>query len=211
MSLYLEDGVISEHQKLNISNGKNSVFLIGDSIRQGYCPFTKRELAPIADVVFPNDNCRFTQYTYVNLRGWRNHFKEPEKVKVVYWNNGHWDIAHWEGADEPLNSIEIYTKMLVRIYRRLREDYPNASIIFSTTTPMNPNRSVGVNPRSTEEIKKYNTAAKQALSGLSVEIDDVFEWIKNFDETYYNDYCHLTEKGFEKLGIHVAQVIKKYL
>ncbi len=187
-------------------NSKKTVFLIGDSIRMGYCEITKRILSDVAEVIFPDDNCRYTQYTFVGLSQWKNLFYSPEEVDVVYWNNGHWDIAHWDG-EESLNSIEEYTKMLVRIKRRISTIFPNAKIVFFTTMPMNPNGMDSVNPRTTAEIKAYNKAAVNALKN-EIYIDDVFSEYENLTEDYFSDYCHLTEAGNEMLGKHVAEYIK---
>lgn len=81
MSDYIEDGKKTEPAAA--SDSRRKVLLIGDSIRQGYCGTVREALADIADVRFPNDNCRFTQYTYVSLGNWRWIFERPEDVEVV--------------------------------------------------------------------------------------------------------------------------------
>lgn len=190
-------------------NSKKTVFLIGDSIRMGYCEVTKRILSDVADVIYPDDNCRYTQYTYVGLSQWKNLFATPEEVDVVYWNNGHWDIAHWDG-ERPLNSIDEYTKMLLRIQKRISALFPNAKIVFSTTMPMNPNGTNSINPRTTAEIKLYNEAAVRILENITF-IDDVFTIFECLSADYFADYCHLTDEGNEMLGKHVAEYISKLL
>ena len=75
-------------------NGLKNVFLIGDSIRMGYCEQLKENLKSIANVIYPIENCRNTQYTYVSLSNWIGLVKNPLKINAVYWNNGHWDISH---------------------------------------------------------------------------------------------------------------------
>lgn len=193
------------------SNNKNAkVFLIGDSIRMGYCDITKKLLSDMAEVIYPEDNCRYTQYTYVNLSAWKNLFSDPNEVRVVYWNNGHWDIAHWDG-EEPLNSTEEYTKMLLRIENRLKKCFPNAKIVFSTTMPMNPNGQNSANPRTTEEIGEYNKAAIRVFKDTDVYIDDVFDKFKHLTAEYFADYCHLTEEGNKLLGKHIADYIRNIL
>ncbi len=192
----------------SIVDDKKGVFLLGDSIRMGYCEYTKKLLENIADVRFPEENCRFTQYTYIRLQVWKDLFEAREDVAAVYWNNGHWDVAHWDNDEDCLNSIEDYKKMLVRIYNKIKKYFPNAKIIFSTTFKTNPKGIVGINPRSDKEIKEYNEAAKSVLSPLGVDIDDVFEKFNYFSEDMFKDYCHLTDEGFEILGKHVAEVIK---
>ena len=57
-----------------------NVILLGDSIRIGYCNYVKEELKDIAEVVFPDDNSRFTQYTFVNLFSWLALADNPEDI-----------------------------------------------------------------------------------------------------------------------------------
>ncbi len=192
-------------------NGESkTVFLIGDSIRMGYCEITKKALEGVADVIYPEENCRYTQYTYVNISVWKNMFADTNKVDLVYWNNGHWDIAHWDG-ETPLNSTDEYCKMLCRIYLRLKSVFKNAKIVFASTMPMNPNGTNSPNPRTTEQISLYNNEAEKALFGSGCYFHDVFKRFENLSEDYYKDYCHLTDEGNKLLGKCVADYIKNLL
>lgn len=208
MPNYIEENKRPESVKG--SGEKRRVLLIGDSIREGYCNTVKDELSDIADVRFPGENCRFTQYTYVSLGGWRWLFEDPERVDVVLWNNGHWDVAHWDRNAESLNTPKVYAEMTGRIAKRLSEYFPKAKLIFATTTPMNPNGSQGVNLRTNEEIAVYNKAARDIL-GNDVMIADLNAFCASFGSEMYADYCHLTADGFRKLGIHVAGIIREQL
>ncbi len=206
-----EEDFISEKRELTSGSATKSVLLLGDSIRQGYCPFTKEYLKDIADVKFPDENCKFTQNTYVNLGKWSRLFENANSVRVIVWNNGHWDIAHWNDDEDSLNSVELYCDMLRRILKRLKNYFPNAKIIFQTTSPMNPSGIMGVNPRSRQEIEAYNKAAVDTLKDFDVLFDDAYEFLKDKPESFYKDYCHLTEDGFRELGKHVAELIKEIL
>ena len=46
-------------QQENMSMKK--VVLLGDSIRMNYCKYVKSKLEGIAEVYYPDDNCRFAQ------------------------------------------------------------------------------------------------------------------------------------------------------
>lgn len=208
---YTEEGYGASLVAKEENSGKKDVFLIGDSIRMGYCGYTAEALKDIVNVKYPNENCRFVQYTYVSLGHWAAMFENPENVAVIYWNNGHWDSAHWDGAEDSLNSIPIYCEMLGKITKRLKKYFPNAKIIFATTTPPNPNGIQGVNKRTRAEVVEYNKAAVKHFENSDVEIDDVFELLQDWDESLYSDYCHLTEEGYKTLGEHVAQTIRKYI
>lgn len=188
-----------------------NVFLLGDSIRIGYCEFLKENLKGVANVIYPAENCRNTQYTYVSLSNWLGLVKDPLKIDAVYWNNGHWDISHWAHDEYSLNTDEQYCHMLERIQKRLKLVFKNAKIIFATTTPMNPNGTMGENERTTEEIARYNLAAKNILKNAGVLIDDLFEFTKKFDSRYYADYCHFTEDGFKIIAEHISDYLKEVL
>ena len=206
---YLEETKLS---KIQATDGKlKRILLLGDSIRMGYSPYLLKELSGIADVRYPEENCRNTQFTYIGLSWWRDIFDCPEKVDLVYWNNGHWDIAHWGGDCLSLNSVEQYSEMLERIHGRLASLFPNAKIIFATTTPANPNGIMGVNPRTNVEIMEYNAEARRVLEARNVVIHDLFEILKDKDEGFYSDYCHLTPEGFEYLGRVISEFVIKYL
>lgn len=211
MTDYHEEAALERGEKIILNKDKKTVFLVGDSIRMGYCGYTKEYLKDVADVAYPDDNCRYTQYTYVCLSQWKNIFPDPSAVDCVYWNNGHWDIAHWDNDSEPLNSIDEYCRMLVRIYDKLKKLFPNAKIVFGTTTPMNPDGVAWMNQRTTEEIKLYNEAAIKAFEGKDIYIDDAFALFEDKPSSFFIDYCHLTEEGFQLLGKHVGDFIMNIL
>lgn len=190
-----------------------NVLLIGDSIRLGYCRYVKKSLFDIADVHYPEDNCRFTQYTLVSLPQWIGAMGvAPEKIDVIHWNNGHWDVAHWNGEDVSLNSLKMYSSMLLRIYRKLHALCPNAKIIFALTTPVNTERGVMVNPRGNDEIEKYNAAATELMKRLNVEINDLYSLVKNeVPADFYIDQCHFNESGYQILGQRVSGIIRANL
>lgn len=196
--------------KVDVKNKElKTVFLIGDSIRIGYCEYLRDLLKDVANVVFPKENCRNTQYTYVTLSNWINMVDNPLDVSVVYWNNGHWDVSHWANDEKSLNTIEQYCDMLQRIHKRLKKAFPNARIVFSTTTIMNPDGSMGENVRTTEEIKKYNDAAVSVLSENDVLIHDLFEFTQKFTSEYFADYCHFTDIGFKLIAEHICDFLMK--
>jgi lysophospholipase L1-like esterase len=187
------------------------VILIGDSIRLGYCPFVRERLRNMAEVFYPDDNCRFTQYTYVNLKNWLSPVEPLQDVSLIHWNNGHWDIARWDGDGASLNTVENYCGMLERIYARLTAYCPKATIIFALTTPMNPDGSMGANPRTNAEIATYNEAAKRTMEKLGVEVNDLFTLMQSQPASFYIDSVHYTQDGYKILADAVAQRIQNHI
>ena len=131
------------------SADKPNVFLIGDSIRKGYCKTVVGELAGKAEVFFPGDNCRSSQYIVFSLKKWAALFDRPDAVDIVLFNCGQWDAAHWNDYELSLTSEDEYARNLRMIVSLLRKFFPNATILFASTSRMNPAPGVtGVNPRS---------------------------------------------------------------
>lgn len=207
--MFVEDGVPAPLCPAQ-GDQRPRVLLIGDSIRIGYCETVKAELADVAVVVYPAENCRFTQNVLTNLRTWRG-LCEPQSVKAVLFNCGHWDAAHWEGEEHPLNEIPQYAFNIGRIYDRLRAAYPQAQVVFATSTPMNPNGSQGVNPRTTQEMSCYNAAARQVMEEKGGQVLDLFAVAAPWGPEAYQDYAHFTEEYFAKLGHQVAEHIRALL
>ncbi|MBR6737099.1 MAG: hypothetical protein IKL82_01890 [Clostridia bacterium] len=205
---YTEEGSKTVGKALN--ENKKQVLLIGDSIRVGYCEYTKKLLEDVADVYYPPENCRNTQYIITSLRLWLN-LCEPEKVDLIQFNAGHWDVAHWSGIGDSLTSVEDYCKNVIKIVKLLNLLYPNAKIVFATTTPMNPAGTCPVNPRSTEEIIEYNEKAVKVCKENGVLVNDLFEVTKTWGADMFKDYCHFVDKGYEILGTCVANTLKDLL
>ena len=193
-----------------VNERKKQILLIGDSIRVGYCAYVKKQLEDVVDVYYPPENCRNTQYIITSLRLWLN-VCDPQKVNVIHFNAGHWDIAHWSGIGDSLTSVEEYGKNLVKIVKMMRLLYPNAKIIFATSTPMNPDGRALINPRTTKEIILYNEKAKSVCRENGVEVNDLFALCKSWEKEMFKDYAHFVDKGYERIGEQVSNAIKRYL
>ncbi|MBQ9112790.1 MAG: SGNH/GDSL hydrolase family protein [Clostridia bacterium] len=193
------------------SDSKRNIFLIGDSIRQGYCATVAEELADIAEVFYPKSNCESTQNVITSMRTWANTFDRPDRVDIVQFNCGHWDVAHWNGYELALTSENEYAKNIKMIIYLLRQYFCNAEIVFATTTPMNPNGVVGVNPRYNAEIDKYNEIAVNVAKNENIIVSDLNATVREFGSECYSDYCHLTKQAFEYLGKDVAIKLKQIL
>ncbi|MBQ8441190.1 MAG: SGNH/GDSL hydrolase family protein, partial [Clostridia bacterium] len=107
------------------------IVLIGDSIRMGYDKYVKEALDGVAEVYYPAENCRFSQYTLRFLHDWKKKGEWPDDVDLVHWNVGLWDVI--ELYDEgPISSPEHYAEMLRRINKRIRMLFPKAKVVFAT-------------------------------------------------------------------------------
>ena len=203
---YLEDGNVQGAECIRYDQEKKNILLIGDSIRIGYCETVKQELADVANVFWPDENCRNSQYIVTKLRSWAA--KVPSDMDLIQFNCGHWDVAHWNGDEDSLTSPEEYAHMIRMIIRQLIRFYPKADLVFATTSAMNPSGVVGVNPRTNREIVRYNEIAVAVAKEMGVQINDVYGVTVQYGEEMFADYCHLTVDGFGPLGKVVASFMR---
>ena len=194
------------------SADKPNVFLIGDSIRKGYCKTAVDELEGKAEVFFPDDNCRSSQYIVFSLKKWVALFDDPQKVDVVLFNCGQWDAAHWNGYELSLTSDDEYGRNLRMIVFLLRRFFPNAQLLFASTSRMNPAPGVtGVNPRSNAEIDRYNEIARGVMDACGIPVVDLNAKMADWGSDCFTDLCHLTPDAFARLGRIVADELLPYL
>ena len=208
---WIENGTATK--EFICSETKPNIFLIGDSIRQGYCATVKEKLADTAEVFYFADNCRSTQYAIFNMKSWAGMFNDPSRVDVVHFNCGHWDVAHFHGVEDSLTSIEEYERNINVIIKLLKRFFPNAKLIFATSSPMNTNRLFmnETNPRSNEEIDRYNKSAVEIAKKHGVAINDLNSYMRSWGSECFSDTCHLTTEAFAILGNEVARILKEFI
>lgn len=186
-----------------------NVVLLGDSIRIGYSSFVRELLIGRAKVYEPPENGRWAAYTLNNLvkHQWLDAF--PEKIDVIHWNNGIWDINSRHSEDGPFSSIEYYTDCLQKIIRTLRKLTSN--IIFATTTP--PREDNYLSPIynrcliTMETVMIYNKAALIIMEEQKIEVNDLFSLVfENRNRFISEDNTHLTEEGNRACA---ARIVKK--
>ena len=193
------------------SESKANVFLIGDSIRMGYCAAVADELVDVAQVFYPKDNCKNTQNVITSIKTWVNMFDRPDRVNIVQFNCGHWDVAHWNGYEISLTSENEYARNIKMIIYLLKRYFCNAKIVFVTTTPMNPNGVVGVNPRCNTEIDNYNKVAVDVSRNENIVVHDLNAVAKDFGSECYSDYCHFTKDASKRLGREIANNLRQLI
>ncbi len=190
-----------------------NIYLIGDSIRfgamnsDGYGMHVKEKLAGVANVYAPNENCRFAQYTLRYLHEWVS--KELGKtIDVVHWNNGLWDALHLFG-DEALTDLEVYGKMLERVYKRIRFLFPKAKVIFALSTAVLEERADPDFIRYNREIEQYNQKAREVMETLGVEVNDLYALSASFDPSLHSDWVHFGTEGSKLLADKVIEACMK--
>lgn len=189
--------------------------LLGDSIRQNYQQYVKSKLAGKANVLYPNDNGRFCQYTLRYIYDWVRSLTDGhgEIVDVVHFNCGLWDILRLSNEDCPFTSEEQYRELLLRIYQRGCYACPNAKFIFAlTTSVIEPGFTPGlaVGQRLNADIERYNEIAVKLFEPLGVGIDDLWTISRKLPQEAHSDDVHFeTELGISVLGEKVIHDLIK--
>ena len=176
------------------------IVLIGDSIRMGYDKYVKTALEGVAEVYYPEENCRFAEYVLRYAHEWKSVGQWPDDVDLVHWNAGLWDVLELY-EDEPLSTIEYYSHVIPRIHKRLRMLFPKAKLVFATSTPVLEHLCKKDFRRHNSTIEAYNRAAVQALSGTDTVINDLYPLMLDCPESYHSDFVHFyTDEGRELIG-----------
>ncbi|MBQ7294129.1 MAG: SGNH/GDSL hydrolase family protein [Clostridia bacterium] len=183
------------------------IILIGDSIRVGYDKYVKDALKDEAEVFYPPENCRFAQYVLRAVSDWRRDGKWGNNADLVHWNAGLWDTLRLYG-DDPLTPPEMYGIMIKRIDKRLRLLFPNAKMVFATSTRVLEHRYGNDFKRYNRDIEEYNRIAVEALKDTDTVINDLYSLTANLPDEYYSDVTHLyTPEGTNAMTNKVLDVI----
>ena len=209
-----------------------NLLLLGDSIRMGYDSFVQEKLAGRMNVYFAEDNGRFAQYTLRTLSDWKSKLSWPE-IDVVHWNNGLWDVLHMNansaGCDgeaegetispsnvskeyrfdkDPLTPPDMYRYMIGRVLTRIRQLFPNATVIFATTTPVIEEQA-SWSYRSNAEIETYNQIAREVLTPRGVLINELGDFATKECAALHRDWVHYNDEGSGKLADEIISFLEQ--
>ena len=188
-----------------------NIVLIGDSIRMGYDKYVKDSLKEVANVFYPDENCRFAEYTLRFLHEWKAKGEWGDDIDLVHWNAGLWDVIELFD-DEPLSTPEYYENAIKRIDKRIRMLFPKAKVVFATSTAVLDGKFGYEFKRHNAIIEKYNSIALKALENTGTVINDLYSLTKDCPEKYHSDAVHYyTDEGRECIGGRVLSVICKEL
>lgn len=183
-----------------------NILLIGDSIRMGYDKAIKKSLEGIANVYFPEENCRFASYVLRYLHEYKELIKD-EQVDVLHWNAGLWDCLRLF-EEEPHTPVEVYSYYIDRICQRILKLFPDAKVIFATSTSVQSEKMSKDFKRYNEEIEKYNEVAVEIVKKYGFEINDLYAASINLPEDAHSDPVHYyTAEGTETFANKVLSYI----
>ena len=165
-----------------------NVLLIGDSIRMGYDKAVKATLAGFANVYYPEENCRFAAYVLRYLHEYKA-LLNGEEADVLHWNAGLWDNLRLLG-EEVHTPIDIYRYYIDRICARIQKVFPNAKVIFATSTQVLSEKMNADFKRYNEEIAQYNQAAVEIVTKYGFAVNDLYTVSATLPEEAHSDPVH---------------------
>ncbi len=179
------------------------VFLIGDSISEGYAPTVNRALR-MAHVERQPERCRYTNCILRTIDIW---IANSPRWRVVLFNSGYHDVRLRKDTGLVVTTIEDYASELKAIATKLRGH--SDVVIFATTTPI----PIANDPAFSERSIAYNAVARTAMKEIGVEVLDLYEIGARLGPEYReepND-AHFTDPGYEILGQAAAGAIIRHL
>ena len=183
-----------------------NLLLIGDSIRMGYDKSVKKTLDGKANVIFPDENCRFASYVLRNFHEYLDDIK-GENIDVVHWNAGLWDCLRLF-EEEPHTPIDIYAYYIERICIRIKKVCPNAKVIFATSTKVLSEKMDKDFKRYNEEIEQYNEAAVKVVEKYGFQVNDLYAISVTLGEEFHSDAVHYyTPAGTEAFTNQVLSFV----
>lgn len=165
-----------------------NLLLIGDSIRMGYDKAIEKTLEGMANVYYPAENCRFASYVLRYLHEYKA-LVEDGKVDVLHWNAGLWDCLRLF-EEEPHTPIEVYAYYIDRICVRIKKIFPDAKVIFATSTSVLTEKMGKNFKRYNEEIEEYNKVAIEVVKKHGFAINDLYEVSTSLPEEAHSDPVH---------------------
>ncbi len=183
-----------------------NVLLIGDSIRMGYDKAVRKTLEGKANVYFPDDNCRFALFVLRYLHEYKAMIPGG-RADVIHWNAGLWDCLRQYG-EEPNTPIEFYSYYVERVCRRIRTLFPEAAVIFATSTRVISEKMDRDFMRYNDEIARYNEAAVSVVTRYGHTVNDLYDFSGTLPEEAHSDPVHFyTPLGTEAFANRVLSYL----
>ncbi len=188
-----------------------NILLIDDSIRMGYDKAVRKTLQGKANVYFSSDNSRFASYLLRYLYDYKALIKDGE-ADVVHWNAGLWDCLRLF-KDGPHVPIEIYAFYIERICKRIKLLFPNANVIFATSTKVQSEKIAKEVKHFNQDIMEYNKVAVEIIKKYGFAVNDLYAVSDSLPEEAHSDPTHYyttigTEAFTNAVLKHLCEALK---
>ena len=187
------------------------VLLLGDQIRVGYQKYVEMALFRTDDetvVYLPQNHDMMSTYLLRWLPTWCQRLEIGDSLDLVHFNVGLWDCKIMEDGKH-LVPLSEYKKNINRICKIIKRLYPEAKIVFATTTPVLENLCKN---RINNDIEKYNKAAVEVINDNGGVINDLYALMKDAQRECYSDAINFrTKEGTNMLATQVTKKIASEL
>ena len=186
------------------------ILLLGDSVSMGYRTYVENMIYGWAEVIYPDENTRFSTYLLRNLPVYKIQMDiDSDEVTAVIFNTGLWDVVRIDG--EVLVSKEVYADNIRRIINILKKEYPNAILFLTTTTYPKSDSEIGPYMyRRIDDVIEYNDIAVEVIKKQGqVRLIDFGVCQRELADKYV-DFVHYDDAGNKLLAQVVVDELKKH-
>lgn len=211
MKTFFAQKLQDQHVVFADTSNKPKVLLLGDSICMGhnglpgYSAYVKEYLEGKAIVYCPNVVARFSTYLLRYIHEWAKTLAIGSNIDIVHFNVGLWDVLRL-GGDEPLVSLDEYKMNLIKIIHRLKQIFPNAGLVFATTTYVQEENAEYDFCRKNADIVAYNQCAYEVMQEYGVIVNELNKVSEDLKDCYA-DWTHFDEQGSRELARVTANCI----
>ena len=130
------------------------------------------------------------------------------RYDVIHFNNG----LHGACNDTEI-PFETYKKGVMDIVSVLRRNQPDAKLILVTSTPMSDKgtHDITIKDENNVLIHERNAFLRAYAEENGFALNDLYALVANSPDFPKSDYVHYTNEGAKRLGVHVADFLRKYL
>ncbi len=198
-----------------------NVFIYGDSISIHYTEYVRASLEGKASVYRLHKNGNSSDKFIRNMETFKETMFQPNleggwdfSWDVIHFNVGLHDFKYMVGKKRDkvngtqVSPPEVYKENLEKIIAYLKTNYPNAKLIFATTTPV-PDGEAG---RIEGDAIRYNELALKVLEKhKDIIVNDLYTVSVPVQKEHSQGDVHYKPEGSRIQGIEVAKVIANTL
>ena len=188
---------------------RRRVLLIGDSITRSYRDKVQEIMRPerIAVDKLCGSRCAGDPMLTAEIdlmTGALNGYR----YDVIHLNNG----LHGTCNDTDI-PLEVYKQGMMDIIAVLQKNQPDAKLILVTSTPISDRGTTDITVKDENNVRVHerNVFLREYAKENGFYLNDLYALVANSQEFSKTDYVHYTKDGAEKLGMHVADYIRKLL
>lgn len=177
------------------------VLLIGDSITRAYYPELEKRLAGKAYVA------RLSSSAFISDPALLNQIKlvlGQYEFEVIHFNNG---MHGWQHSEKE------YAQAFPRLLATIRQNAPNAKLIWADTTPLkvSPNLPADTQTQATDgRIADRNAIASAFMQGQGIMVEDLNAPMRGHPE-FHSDNVHFNDQGVAIQAEQVARDVEGLL